>query len=606
MAWIPRGEENNSLVQPSPDGQSLGVPALATHRGSLWCLWSSPSSDLYYAIGNNDTFSPRNLFPDHGIPVLAELLGTLHVIIVRPTGAVVHYLFDDVQELWSEPVEVAGLESQGKPALISWHNKLCLVFLKDQALWYSMWVLDKNEATVWTPLQELSGIQKVKGIPALFVVRDKLHVLCGSAEDEKEVLGFVYDIENDVWNTSADVTEGKAVNGVSATSHGSSAFLAFQEEGPDGEANTIYVTEFKDGEWLPQEPIPNQVSVDPPQLAILNGRMNCVFNGEGEDSELKWYSRSLLNFELESWMSGVKDSRLLSDITIPGTHDSCARSNIPFVRTQYLSIAQQLTFGIRFLDLRVRVHDDGQLYMYHGGIPINFPIYLKFDSVMQEIFDHFDKYPSESVLVSINNDDTSGKKGSEIFYDAIQSHIEEHSERWITSTGTGTMAEARGKAVLLRRFHAPDSCESPAGLDLSEWLDDNPDFTLRTPSGAVVTLQDKWKYSDRIALQDLVDSKYGFVEAMLEKAKNSGEEEWHLNFCSAVGDPVEKGEVAESHWIAVGAHSGIIGKFVEGMNPTVRRRYEWDLGKRYGILALDYPELPKDNDLVSLLIGTNF
>jgi len=74
---------------------------------------------------------------------------------------------------------------------------------------------------------------------------------------------------------------------------------------------------------------------------------------------------------------------------------------------------------------------------------------------------------------------------------------------------------------------------------------------------------------------------------------------------SAVGDPVEKGEVAESHWIAVGAHSHVIGKFVQGMNPTVRRGFEWQTKGRYGIIAMDYPELPKDSDLVALLVGTN-
>lgn len=62
---------------------------------------------------------------------------------------------------------------------------------------------------------------------------------------------------------------------------------------------------------------------------------------------------------------------------------------------------------------------------------------------------------------------------------------------------------------------------------------------------------------------------------MLEKARSGERNHWYLNFMSAVGDPVEKGEVAESHWIAVGAHSGFIGKFVTGMNVRVRRDFEW-------------------------------
>jgi 1-phosphatidylinositol phosphodiesterase len=147
----------------------------------------------------------------------------------------------------------------------------------------------------------------------------------------------------------------------------------------------IFISEYKDGKWQPQEAVEGQSSANPPQLSVLNGRLNCIFNANDETKELRWYSRSLLDFSLNSWMADIPDDTLLSNITVPGTHDSCAESNIPFVRTQYLSITKQMEAGLRFLDLRVRVHADGQLYMYHGGIPINYPIYLKFEKVMNEV-----------------------------------------------------------------------------------------------------------------------------------------------------------------------------------------------------------------------------
>jgi 1-phosphatidylinositol phosphodiesterase len=193
-------------------------------------------------------------------------------------------------------------------------------------------------------------------------------VLKGARTDEsRDILGFAYASLEDVWNSCDDVSEGKAASGVSATSYGDSAFLAFQENGPNDTSHVIYISEYKDGKWLPQEAVAGQASADPPQLSILNGRINCIFNSNDETKDLKWYSRSLLDFSLSTWMSGIPDETLLSNITLPGTHDSCAESNIPFVRTQYLSITKQLEAGLRFLDLRVRVHSDGQLYMYHGG-----------------------------------------------------------------------------------------------------------------------------------------------------------------------------------------------------------------------------------------------
>jgi len=161
--------------------------------------------------------------------------------------------------------------------------------------------------------------------------------------------------------------------------------------------------------------------------------------------------------------------------------------------------------------------------------------------------------------------------------------------------------------VLLRRYHPdPDiDVSERIGIDLSGWLNNNPDFTLQTPDGVVVTLQDHWQYSEIIPLVDLIKSKFGFVSNLLEKAAASPPEHWFINFTSAVGDPVEHGEIAESHWIAVGAHSDVVGKFVAGMNTVVRRSFAWGIKTRYGVIAMDYPELPKDSDLISFLIGTN-
>ncbi|TAQ85186.1 hypothetical protein B7494_g6491 [Chlorociboria aeruginascens] len=618
MAWIARGQDGNGFVQEQPNGQTAFVPALATHRGELWCLWSDPTGDLYFAVGNNDTFGPRIQFPDRGVPVMAELYGMLHAMIARDSGEIAHYVFNDVDQGWPIPTildKAAGLWTKTTPALIAYHNKLVLTFIQDTSLYYSIWAFRPDGYPVWSIPQETSGISQIRGIPALFVLDGTLHVLCGSNDKSREILGFAYSSTEDVWNSCDDVSEGKAATGVSATSFGESAYLAFQENGPDDASHVIYISEYKDGRWHAQEAVAGQASTDPPQLAILNGRINCIFNSNNDQKDLKWYSRSLLDYSLSSWMSNVPNDTLLSNMTVPGTHDSCAMSNIPFVRTQYLSIAKQMEAGLRFLDLRCRVHDDGELYMYHGGIPINFPIYLKLDHVMQDVFDFFEKHspsPTETVLISINNDDVSGKEPPSVFYGAVADHINktsryaDGSERWITSRTTVTLGEARGKAVLLRRYH-PDpalNASERIGIDLSGWLNNNPDFALVTPDGVTVNLQDKWQYSDIIPLASLIESKYEFVSNLLSRAESGPPDHWYLNFTSAVGDPVEKGEVAESHWIAVGAHSNIIGKFVPGMNPTVKA-FKFKIKTRYGVIPMDYPELPKDSDLVSRLIGTN-
>src|SRR5687767_170537 len=70
-----------------------------------------------------------------------------------------------------------------------------------------------------------------------------------------------------------------------------------------------------------------------------------------------------------TWMGALYDNVLVSQISIPGTHDSGARFE-PFPGTakcQNLTISQQLDAGIRFLDIRNR-HIDNAFAIHHGNI----------------------------------------------------------------------------------------------------------------------------------------------------------------------------------------------------------------------------------------------
>lgn len=264
---------------------------------------------------------------------MADLLGRLHAVIVRADGEIAHYEYNDVDKDWSLPTILdkgSGLWTNTTPSLISHHNNLMLVYIQGTYLYYSTWTLDSEDQPVWKYPQEVSGISKVSGIPALFVLNGDLHVLCASSDENRLILGFKYSLPEDVWNSCDDVSEGKAAQGVSATSYGDSAFLAFQENGPGDTSHVIYMSEYKDGMWHPQEAIAGQTSFDPPQLAVLNGRVNCIFNSNDESRELLWYSRPLLDYSLSSWMAEIADDTLLSEMTIPGTHDSKHHHSFPF------------------------------------------------------------------------------------------------------------------------------------------------------------------------------------------------------------------------------------------------------------------------------------
>lgn len=155
------------------------------------------------------------------------------------------------------------------------------------------------------------------------------------------------------------------------------------------------------------------------------------------------------------WMSFLPDETLLSKIAIPGSHDS-ATENIFFssiARCQHLSIARQLDAGCRFLDLRLR-EKDGRLIAVHGATPCFVPAagaasYLTFGQIAETLYEFLRRNPSETILISVNH---NGGRQSEAFCSLFYKEIEKMPHRWYTENRVPTLGEARGKAVLLRRF----------------------------------------------------------------------------------------------------------------------------------------------------------
>src|SRR5512143_1380456 len=72
------------------------------------------------------------------------------------------------------------------------------------------------------------------------------------------------------------------------------------------------------------------------------------------------------------WMADLADTRMIAELSIPGTHDSGARFDLTqgLAKTQDLTIAEQLTAGVRYFDVRCR-HVGDQFLIYHGGVDQN-------------------------------------------------------------------------------------------------------------------------------------------------------------------------------------------------------------------------------------------
>ena len=81
---------------------------------------------------------------------------------------------------------------------------------------------------------------------------------------------------------------------------------------------------------------------------------------------------------MNDWMKNIPSDYLISNINLPGTHNSCAQFiNFRLIsKCQNKNIFDQLSMGIRFLDIRLKfdgesigtiieIHGTGSLH--HGG-----------------------------------------------------------------------------------------------------------------------------------------------------------------------------------------------------------------------------------------------
>ena len=140
----------------------------------------------------------------------------------------------------------------------------------------------------------------------------------------------------------------------------------------------------------------------------------------GSKCETHYCDKSTPSITFPNWMSFLNNEAELKDLTIPGTHESCALHGIFFAINQTWSLENQLNAGIRFFDLRMRLYYN-TLRAHHGMI--NQKIYL---SEILYIFSKFlKKYPSEFILMSIQKeykDKKSNRTIEEVYNDYIKNY----------------------------------------------------------------------------------------------------------------------------------------------------------------------------------------
>ena len=260
-----------------------------------------------------------------------------------------------------------------------------------------------------------------------------------------------------------------------------------------------------------------------------------------------------------NWMARLGDDVSISDVYIPGTHDSGTQ----FCDLRYFSqcqaspISMQLKDGYRYLDIRLGevVDKEGNrsLNLFHGfckckvgNLVWSDPLTL--DSVLSMCYSFLDSNPTETIVFAVKME-----QGEDVasFQQLLHEYIEKDADRWYLSDTIPKMAECRGKLVLMRRYEDVNKYGKKSGIQMF-WADQGSkaDKTLHAVSEQQATykliVQDRYRYN--------VKNKWKAFIAGLEYS-TSEKADLRISFLSSAGtlkfdQPYEQAKTLNKNFLA--------------------------------------------------------
>lgn len=274
------------------------------------------------------------------------------------------------------------------------------------------------------------------------------------------------------------------------------------------------------------------------------------------------------SFSNESWLKGLAGNQKISEVSIPGTHDTGALyepiNNV--AKCQDLTIEEQLKMGVRYLDIRCR-HIGDRFTIHHG------PIYqhLNFNDVLETCEQFLKQHPSEFIMMSVK-EEYKCEDITRSFEETFKAYLEEYSSLWYLENKLPTIDEVRGKIILVRRFEASEAW----GIDASSW-EENTSFTIEASN---LKIQDAYKVCD-------LNLKWQAIEGLYKEASESQGEDLYLNYTSGYEPLLSIPRIKNV--------SNVI-------NPKVKQYFKEHTSGHYGVSVMDFI----DEEVATEIIATNY
>jgi len=296
---------------------------------------------------------------------------------------------------------------------------------------------------------------------------------------------------------------------------------------------------------------------------------------------------SISNFyTTNNWMSMINDFTLISEISLPGTHDSAAINvwtRTPYA-TQSQSITKQLESGIRILDIRLKVKQTGTSFEFitcHGnlGSSLGLNEYQSFKSVLDECNSFLGNSNMETIVMLLKVDDWSTTTNKTAARTALADILNKNPTSMFTPDNL-PLKDLRNKIYFINRIN--NDCNLGTPLN---WNDNTKGLTLSIISG---------KRNYEVYVQDNYDAPKDKITTFTNAIKQKKIDEVLLNFATAVQN------------LVFGVY--IIEKFITYLGKSDLSSRPSQLGWALFDYPNDYYYTNKYGNLnvISLIISSNF